>query len=697
MSQTYTRRSHSEELAQPSRSVSQAQGMSNSAMQSGSTPSASAMGRSVSMPASLRQRMENSFGADFSGVKFFESQQVADNGADAVTLGGGNVGFAPGKLDFSSKQGQELIGHELAHVVSHARGEVTGSGFLGNASLEAQADRQGEMAAAGQSVYSGPVTPLSASTVASAEGPMQAKKKKDEPKNVQAAKFDKRFSEIDAMEKSPERTQAKIDTLVDSFNTQNGLEMKARAIEDAGGSRESTRGLMDDSYALNDSFANVISGMDDDEADEFFMGQKFGMLNQMEGIYNEAFRKHSVSGKSQEEAHRLAMDSAMSSDAYADYENYQQMLKIVPMSLKTNRLGDYLTGLNEQLSTAKRQRDAGEDVDPALMEKLKRHERMDVLSNKFNIDSYKKLYEGDEAKQAEIDKASDDRSDAFASTDGLGNRAARRNAKNAKAASSAARMAELNLNDFSNDPELAGKKLLGATTSDVAAMKMLENVTPEMMKDPVFMAQMGRFLGGNLANFLSKNMSADNSKVQNMLAFRGNETALANAGQFMRMGMPDSVIRGMAKNGEWDDAHNGPLDALQRVNEYMLTAESAGTAELMRTAAQGMNGQDFNDSERSSAMMNMLMLRGVVPKLNQRAMLKHDPEGIAFGGKLMQMVNSPESSSDPEFLNQFNMQMMNEVGAQPNAINTSAMDVKNKSPNSPKKEAPKKKWYQFWK
>ncbi|MGN0650627.1 MAG: DUF4157 domain-containing protein [Oscillospiraceae bacterium] len=178
MSQTYTRRSHSEELAQPSRSVSQAQGMSNSAMQSGSTPSASAMGRSVSMPASLRQRMENSFGADFSGVKFFESQQVADNGADAVTLGGGNVGFAPGKLDFSSKQGQELIGHELAHVVSHARGEVTGSGFLGNASLEAQADRQGEMAAAGQSVYSGPVTPLSASTVASAEGPMQAKKNK---------------------------------------------------------------------------------------------------------------------------------------------------------------------------------------------------------------------------------------------------------------------------------------------------------------------------------------------------------------------------------------------------------------------------------------------------------------------------------------------------------------------------------------
>ena len=178
MSQTYTRRSHSEELAQPSRSVSKAHGMSNSAMISGGAPIASAMGRSVSMPASLRQRMENSFGADFSGVKFFESQQVADNGADAVTLGGGNVGFAPGKLDFSSKQGQELIGHELAHVVSHARGEVTGHGFLGNASLEAQAERQGEMAAAGQSVYTGPVTPLSASTVASAEGPMQAKKNK---------------------------------------------------------------------------------------------------------------------------------------------------------------------------------------------------------------------------------------------------------------------------------------------------------------------------------------------------------------------------------------------------------------------------------------------------------------------------------------------------------------------------------------
>lgn len=178
MSLTYTRRSHSEELAQPSHAGQHAQGASNSAMMGAENQSAAAMGRSVSMPASLRQRMENSFGADFSGVKFIESQQVADNGADAVTLGGGKVGFAPGKLDFTSKQGQELIGHELAHVVSHARGEVTGRGFLGNASLEAQADRQGEMAAAGQSVYTGPVTPLSASTVASAEGPMQAKKNK---------------------------------------------------------------------------------------------------------------------------------------------------------------------------------------------------------------------------------------------------------------------------------------------------------------------------------------------------------------------------------------------------------------------------------------------------------------------------------------------------------------------------------------
>ena len=90
---------------------------------------------------------------------------------------GSRIAFAPGKLDFASASGQALLGHELSHVVSQARGEVTGSGFLNDHALEARADREGAMAAAGEQVYAGPVTTaLSSASAAPAAGPMQASK-----------------------------------------------------------------------------------------------------------------------------------------------------------------------------------------------------------------------------------------------------------------------------------------------------------------------------------------------------------------------------------------------------------------------------------------------------------------------------------------------------------------------------------------
>ena len=42
--------------------------------------------------------------------------------AEAVTQGS-NIAFAPGKLDFSSTHGQALLGHEISHAASQARGE----------------------------------------------------------------------------------------------------------------------------------------------------------------------------------------------------------------------------------------------------------------------------------------------------------------------------------------------------------------------------------------------------------------------------------------------------------------------------------------------------------------------------------------------------------------------------------------------
>ena len=129
------------------------------------------------LPEAMRTKMENAFGADFSNLNIIESEKVAEGGAKAVTQGN-TIAFAPGEFNLYSPTGEALLGHELSHVVSQARGESRGNGLLDNAYLEAKADREGVMAAAGQQVYNGPVTPISSSSPMSVAGPMQCKKKK---------------------------------------------------------------------------------------------------------------------------------------------------------------------------------------------------------------------------------------------------------------------------------------------------------------------------------------------------------------------------------------------------------------------------------------------------------------------------------------------------------------------------------------
>ena len=136
------------------------------------------------LPEAMRTKMENAFGADFSNLNIYESEKVAEGGAQAVTQGN-TIAFAPGAFNPYSPHSEALLGHELSHVVSQARGESRGNGLVDNAYLEAKADREGVMAAAGQQVYTGPVTPLSGSSPMSVSGPMQCKwgkkKKKKEP------------------------------------------------------------------------------------------------------------------------------------------------------------------------------------------------------------------------------------------------------------------------------------------------------------------------------------------------------------------------------------------------------------------------------------------------------------------------------------------------------------------------------------
>ncbi len=149
------------------------------ALRSGAAaPTAEQMGRRVDLPDAMREKMESAFGADLSAVKLYESETVAEAGANAVTQGS-DIAFAPGMLDFTSFGGQALLGHEISHVVSQARGEVAGGGFLNDASLEARADREGAMAAAGQEIAA-PMTAMSSVSAAPSAGPMQAKKTKED-------------------------------------------------------------------------------------------------------------------------------------------------------------------------------------------------------------------------------------------------------------------------------------------------------------------------------------------------------------------------------------------------------------------------------------------------------------------------------------------------------------------------------------
>ncbi|WP_238177908.1 DUF4157 domain-containing protein [Paenibacillus contaminans] len=104
------------------------------------------------MPDDIRMKMESSMGADFSGVRIHEGSEASDIGALAYTKGS-DVHFAPGKYDPFSQSGQELLGHELAHVVQQRQGRVRANTMVNGVpvnddrGLEQEADDMGRKAA----------------------------------------------------------------------------------------------------------------------------------------------------------------------------------------------------------------------------------------------------------------------------------------------------------------------------------------------------------------------------------------------------------------------------------------------------------------------------------------------------------------------------------------------------------------------
>ncbi|MBL0388110.1 DUF4157 domain-containing protein [Tumebacillus sp. ITR2] len=104
------------------------------------------------MPEEVQAKMENAFQTDFSDVNIHVGSQASDVGALAYAQGN-DIHFAQGKFEPHSQSGQELLGHELAHVVQQRQGRVQPTTEVGglpvndDVSLEREADQQGRVAA----------------------------------------------------------------------------------------------------------------------------------------------------------------------------------------------------------------------------------------------------------------------------------------------------------------------------------------------------------------------------------------------------------------------------------------------------------------------------------------------------------------------------------------------------------------------
>ncbi|MBO9698569.1 MAG: DUF4157 domain-containing protein [Sporocytophaga sp.] len=110
------------------------------------------------IPFLIQRKMESSFGADFSDVNIHkDSSQSKELNAYAHTQGN-DIHFAPGMYNPESQKGQELLGHELTHVVQQREGRVQptvqkkGVNINDDKGLEKEADEMGEKAAKGEEV-----------------------------------------------------------------------------------------------------------------------------------------------------------------------------------------------------------------------------------------------------------------------------------------------------------------------------------------------------------------------------------------------------------------------------------------------------------------------------------------------------------------------------------------------------------------
>jgi len=118
-------------------------------------------GKELHIPESLKESIKDGFGVDTSELSILESPEVAEMGAKA-TAQGDVIRFAPGEYKPDTKEGLELLGHELNHIRDQALGKVTanveGTNINIDATHEANSDRAGEAFTNGTLTGASPVS-----------------------------------------------------------------------------------------------------------------------------------------------------------------------------------------------------------------------------------------------------------------------------------------------------------------------------------------------------------------------------------------------------------------------------------------------------------------------------------------------------------------------------------------------------------
>ena len=103
------------------------------------------------LPEPVQKKMEAFFNTNFADVRVHVGPEAPSIGALAFTHGT-DLYFAPGQYNPQSTQGQQLLGHELTHVLQQRAGRVrnplgSGVAVVQDPALEAEAERMGLRAA----------------------------------------------------------------------------------------------------------------------------------------------------------------------------------------------------------------------------------------------------------------------------------------------------------------------------------------------------------------------------------------------------------------------------------------------------------------------------------------------------------------------------------------------------------------------